>query len=45
MTTEIFNGTAEKLKIRLDALIVGGATNIQVIPTTQNSVYLLMYTP
>ena len=43
MTTEIFSGRADALKARVDAIIGGGALNIQVIPLSQNSTYLIIY--
>lgn len=43
MTTEIFAGRAEALKERLDALITGGAVTLQVVPLTQNGMYLIIY--
>jgi methionyl-tRNA formyltransferase len=44
MTTEIFLGTPEALKARLDALIGGGSTINQVVTTAQRGKYLIMYT-
>lgn len=43
MTTEIFSGRAEALKERVDALITGGAVTMQVVPLSQNSTYLIIY--
>ena len=44
MTTEIFTGNIKQLKVRLDALITGGATQIQVVsPINQAAVYLIIY--
>ena len=44
MTTEIFKGNINALKARLDALIVGGATSIQVVtPINQAATYLIIY--
>lgn len=43
MTTEVFKGTVEDLKDRLDVLIGGGATINQVVRVT-TTVYLIIYT-
>jgi hypothetical protein len=43
MTTEIFSGRAEALKDRVDAIITGGATSVQVVALSQSSTYLIIY--
>lgn len=44
MTTEVFTGNIKQLKARIDALIVGGALNIQVVtPINQAATYLIIY--
>ena len=44
MTTELFEGTPEALKARLDALIGGGSTINNVLVTHQKGKYIIMYT-
>lgn len=45
MTTEIFQGTPEQLKTRLDALILAETpTALQVVPTSAKSYYLIIWT-
>lgn len=43
MTTEIFSGTPEALKARVDALVAGGATDVGVIETSEKTTYLIAY--
>jgi len=43
MTTELFEGTPEQLKVRLDAIIGGAATINHVIKTTGGQ-WLIIYT-
>ena len=44
MTTVIFKGNIKALQVRIDALIVGGATSIQVItPQNQAATYLIIH--
>lgn len=43
MTIEMFTGRAEALKARLDAILVGGATSIQVIPTKEGGTYIIIF--
>lgn len=43
MTTEIFEGQPEQLKTKVDAIIAGGATSVQVVPTNVKATYLIMY--
>lgn len=43
MTTEIFEGNPESLKERLDVLIVGGATSLQVILTNVRAKYVIIW--
>lgn len=44
MTTELFTGNLKQLKVKIDALITGGATSIQVIqPINQAAQYLIIY--
>jgi hypothetical protein len=43
MTTELFQGPVADLKARVDAIITGGATSIQVIPTAEKSWYLIIW--
>lgn len=43
MTTELFDGTPEALKVRLDALI-GGASTINIVLKVTGGRWLIMYT-
>jgi len=43
MSTEIFQGSPEELKARVDVLIAGAATSIQVVPTASKSYYLIIW--
>lgn len=43
MTTELFQGPPVDLKARVDALILGGAVTLQVIPTSDKSWYLIIW--
>ena len=43
MTTELFEGTPEQLKARLDAIIAGAATINLVVKTTGGQ-WLIIYT-
>lgn len=44
MTTELFEGTPEALKARIDVLIGGGSTINFVTPTHQKGKYIIFYT-
>ena len=45
MTTELFQGSPIDLKTRLDALILAESpTVLQVIPTSEKSWYLIIWT-
>jgi hypothetical protein len=43
MTTELFQGSPTDLKTKVDAIITGGATSLQVIPTSEKSWYLIIH--
>jgi len=43
MTTELFEGTPEQLKARLD-VIIGGAATINQVLKVAGGQYLIMYT-
>lgn len=43
MNTEIFQGAPEGLKTRVDEIIAGGATSLQVVPTGSKSYYLIIW--
>ena len=43
MTTELFSGSPEALKARVDALVAGGATISQIVQTDEKTTYLISY--
>jgi len=45
MTVEIFSGSPEKLKVRIDALVVALATINSVILSHEKGKYIILYTP
>jgi len=46
MITELFQGNPQALKARIDAIILASApTDLKIIPTSDKSWYLLMWTP
>ena len=42
MTTELFEGSPENLQIRIDAILAGPATSVDVVVTHQKGKYLLL---
>ncbi len=42
MTTELFEGKPEDLQIRIDAILAGAATSVEVVVTHRKAVYLLL---
>lgn len=44
MTTELFSGSPQDLKDRLDALVAGGATDFTVVKTDEKTTYFISYT-
>lgn len=41
---EVVKGAAADLKKKIDDIIVDGGTQVQVVKTDENSVYLVIYT-
>lgn len=45
MTVQVFDGSPEALKARLDALILATATIDFIFPSHQKGRYIIIYTP